>query len=129
MYKPTDVPTKQEKPVETEPVRTTTSPAVEFENDFTEDDKRVIREYAVKTLNDTLELPVLTVNDLTHLGMVGHGSIKNRAKSTSSAREIVLAIIQGLRKNSEPSKQRVVNFIESLPEAEKQALLKQLTQS
>lgn len=101
--------------------------AKEFVNDFTAEDKQIIKDFVAQTVADTLELGVLTINDLTHLACVGHGSIKNRGLRTSSAREIVIGSIQGIRKKSGLGTKTVINYIAGLSPEEKQKVLEQLT--
>lgn len=127
MYQPTIPETKPSLDTKAPTKTCADNTAKEFVNDFTQEDKEVIKEFVAKTVEDTLELGVLTINDLTHLACVGHGSIKNRGLRTSSAREIVIGSINGIRKTSGLGTKRVVNYINNLSEAEKQKVLDQLT--
>lgn len=129
-------PTTEAKPTSatgtaSEPVKKTSADntAKEFVNDFTLEDKGAIRDFVSKTVNDILGLSVLTINDLTHLACVGHGSIKNRGLRTSSAREIVMGAIAGTRKPSQLGTKSVVSYIQKLSPEEKEKLLAQLTDS
>lgn len=105
-----------------------TDATLQFTNDFSAEDKAKIKDVCAKAIAETLEQPVLTVNALARLAQVAHGSIKSRAKNTSSAREIVFGIINGVRATRTPSvnADSVKSFIGSLPEEEKQKMLNEL---
>lgn len=99
-----------------------------FTNDFSDADKQAVKDFVNKEVDKTLAQPQLTINDLTHLAQVAHGSIKSRSKSTSSAREIVLGVINGVRAERSPivNKESAKSFINSLSPEEKEAYLKEL---
>ena len=101
---------------------------VVFTNDFTDADKEVIRAAVAKNVEEILEIPALSANNLSHLAQVAHGSITSRARQTISAREIVLGVISGTRATRTPSVNTVSvkSFIDSLSPEDKQKMLDDL---
>lgn len=99
-----------------------------FTNDFTNEDKIAIKKAVSEKIDVLLNTAELTINDLSHLAQVAHGSIKSRAKQTQSAREIVVGVLKGTRASRTPAvnAESVKSFIGSLPEEEKQKMLDEL---
>ena len=110
------------------PVDEGTQTALLFVNDFTDDDKAAIKKAVSEKIDELLDEPELSINDMSHLAQVAHGSIKSRAKQTGSAREIVLGVLNGTRSTRTPSVNAtsVKTFIASLSDEDKQKMLDEI---
>lgn len=100
----------------------------QYTNDLSDADKETIVKYVNDNVKDILAQPALSTNNLCHIAQVSHGSIKSRGKLTSSAREIVMGVINGTRATRTPALNTtsVKSFIDSLPPEEKERMLKEL---
>lgn len=90
---------------------------VTFANDFSDELKARIEDEAAKRIDTLCEASEFSMNDLAQLTGVSHGSIKGRAKTMTSAAQIVEAILNGSRSNGGKKKtsvESVKSFIDSL---------------
>lgn len=90
---------------------------VRFANDLSDELKQKIRDAAAKRIDELLEAPEFSINDIAQLSGVSHGSVKGRAKTLASAADIVEAILSGTRAGGgkkAPSVEAVKSFIDSL---------------
>lgn len=102
---------------------------VRFTNDLDDELKARIKDEAAKRIEELLEKPEFSVNDLAQLSGVSHGSVKGRAKSLAGAAEIVTAILNGERATGigrKPSKDSVKSLLDSMTPEEKQKFLADL---
>jgi len=101
--------------------------APQYVNDLSDADKATIRKYVNENIEEIMSEAKLSTNNLCHLAQVSHGSIKSRGKSTQSAREIILGVINGTRAERKAmSVDSVTSFLSSLPPEEKEKILQQL---
>lgn len=90
---------------------------VRFANDLSDELKQKVRDAAAKRIDELLEAPEFSINDIAQLSGVSHGSVKGRAKTLASAADIVEAILSGTRAGGgkkAPSVEAVKSFIDSL---------------
>ena len=90
---------------------------VTFANDFSDELKARIKDEAAKRIGTLCEASEFSINDLSRLTGVSHGSIDGRAKTMTSAAQIVEAILSGSRSNSGKKKasvESVKSFLDSL---------------
>ena len=112
-----------------EEIETTESTAVLFTNDLSNELKERVKAEAAKRIEELLDKPELSRNDLSQLSGVSHGSIKGRAKTLASAADIITAVLDGVRASGtrKPSVESVKSFLDSLTPEEKQAFLAQIS--
>lgn len=77
-----------------------------FANDIGDDLKARIKDEAAKRIDELLLQEQFTMNDISALCGISHGSVKSRAKSIDSAAGIVTAVLDGKRTGG---KQKAVN--------------------
>lgn len=90
---------------------------VTFANDFGDELKARIKAEAAKRIDTLCEAAEFSMNDLAQLAGVSHGSVKGRAKTLTSATQIVEAILSGNRSNGGKKKasvESVKSFLDSL---------------
>lgn len=90
---------------------------VTFANDFSDELKARIKDEAAKRIDTLCEASEFSMNDLAQLAGVSHGSVKGRAKTMTSAAQIVEAILSGNRSNGGKKKtsvESVKSFLDSL---------------
>ena len=74
-----------------------TKTGIRFANDFNDELKDRIKAEAAKRIEELLEQTDFSMNDLSQLAGVSHGSVKGRAKTLASASDIVTAVLDGVR--------------------------------
>lgn len=106
----------------------TESTTVLFTNDLSDELKERVKTEAAKRIEDLLNKPELSRNDLSQLSGVSHGSIKGRAKTLASAADIITAVLDGVRASGtrKPTVESVKSFLDSLSEEEKKAFIAQI---
>lgn len=106
-----------------------TQSGVRFANDLSDELKTRIKDEAAKRIEELIEQPDFSVNDLAKLAGVAHGSIKGRAKTLASAADIVTAVLDGVRATGgsrKPSTESVKSLLDSMTPEQKSAFLAQL---
>lgn len=86
-------------------------------NDFSDELKARIKDEAAKRIETLCENAEFSMNDLAQLAGVSHCSVKGRAKTMTSAAQIVEAILSGSRSNGSKKKasvESVKSFLDSL---------------
>lgn len=86
---------------------------VTFANDFSDELKARIKDEAAKRIDTLCEASEFSMNDLAQLAGVSHGSVKGRAKTMTSAAQIVEAILSGSRSNGGKKKKASVESVKS----------------
>lgn len=102
--------------------------SVSFANDFSDELKNRIKTEAIKRIEALVDATEFSMNDLAQLAGVSHGSVKGRAKTMTSAAQIIEAILNGSRngKKKQASVESVKSFIDSLDPEKKAAFLAEL---
>lgn len=98
-------------------VAVTEPTGIRFVNDLSDELKSRIKDEAAKRLEELLGKEEFSLNDLSQLSGVSHGSVKGRAKTLASASEIVAAILDGTRtgsKGKKPNVDSIKSFLDSL---------------
>jgi hypothetical protein len=96
----------------------------QYVNDLSDADKQAIVKYVNENVQEILAQPNLSTNNLCHIAQVSHGSIKSRGKTTTSAREIVMGVINGTRATRQSVNEvSVSSFLDSLSEEEQNKIL------
>lgn len=99
-----------------------------LKNDLSEELKNRIRQEVSKRLDTLFQQEDFSVNDISQLSGVAHGSVRSRAKTMSSVSEIVTAIFDGTRKNpsGKPTVQSVKSLIESMTTEQRSQFLREI---
>lgn len=105
-----------------------TKTGIRFANDFSDELKDRIKVEAAKRIEELLEQTEFSMNDLSQLTGVSHGSVKGRAKTLASASDIVTAVLDGVRATGtrKPSTESVKSLLDSMTPEQKQKFLAEL---
>lgn len=105
-----------------------TKTGIRFANDFSDKLKDRIKAEAAKRIEELLEQTEFSMNDLSQLAGVSHGSVKGRAKTLASASDIVTAVLDGVRATGtrKPSTESVKSLLDSMSPEQKQKFLAEL---
>ena len=103
---------------------------VRFANDLSDELKARIKEEAAKRVDELLELTEFSMGNIVQLAGVSHSSVKSRAKTLSSAADIITAILNGERANGgtkkAPSTESIKSFLDSLSAEDRAKFLAEL---
>lgn len=100
-----------------------------FANDLSDELKARVIEASAKRISDLLGAESFSMNELAVLAGVNRGSVKCRAKTLTSASEIVTYILDGVRaggSKKKPSTEAVKSLLDSMSAEEKANFLAEL---